>query len=163
MLDNYNEYLGNGRKLDDDILYFGRKRLQSPTGDCIMQGKVFTVIDLQKIERPAFGYENDLTDDIYRTILSYAADGHIVSRLCELQLISHKWYDIVMSETCSSESWDMAFKQKFSCFGVVYPGSFDGPYMHTRNDCMNAWPRNRLQAVLISVYNLITKPDFWTS
>ena len=163
------KYLRNGRKhgrkLDDDILYITRKRLQSPTGG-IMQGKVFTVIDLQKIERPAFGYENDLTDDIYRHILSYAADGNIVSRLCELQLISHKWYDIVMSETCSSESWDMAFKQKFSCYGVLYPGSFDGPYMHTRNDCMNFWPRNRLEADLISVYNerpsLFLGPDFWT-
>ncbi len=116
----------------------------------------------QEHPRPAFGYEYDLTDDLCGNILSYAADGNIVSRLCELQLISHKWYDIVMSETCSSESWDMAFKQKFSCLGVVYPGSFDGPYMHTRNDCMNLWPRNRLQAVLISVYNLITKPDFWS-
>ena len=116
----------------------------------------------QEHPRPAFGYEYDLTDDIYHNILSYAADGNIVSRLCELQLISHKWYDIVMSETCSSESWDMAFKQKFSCLGVVYPGLFDGPYMHTRNDCMNLWPRNRLQAVLISVYNLITQPGFWS-
>ena len=116
MVDNYNEYLGDRVFYDDDILYITRKRLQSPTGG-IMQGKVFTVIDLQKIERPAFGYENDLTDDIYRNILSYAADGNIVSRLCELQLISHKWYDIVMSQTCSSESWDMAFKQKFSSLG----------------------------------------------
>ena len=52
----------------------------------------------------------DLSDDLCGNILSYAADGIIVSRLCELQLISHKWYNIVMSETCSSESWDMAFK-----------------------------------------------------
>ena len=49
---------------------------------------------------------------------------------CEFQLISHKWYDIVMSQTCSSESWDMAFKQKF-------PGLFEGPRIHTRKDCMN--------------------------
>ena len=163
MLDNYNEYLGNGRKLDDDILYITRKRLQSPTGG-IMQGKVFTVIDLQKIERPAFGYEYDLTDDLCGNILSYAADGNIVSRLCELQLISHKWYNIVMSETCSSESWDMAFRQKF-------PGLFEGPRMHTRKDCMNltfgynhqAWVIQRAIGRFARVNDRMNMLQSWTA
>ena len=106
----------------------------------------------------------DLSDDLCGNILSYAADGIIVSRLCELQLISHKWYNIVMSETCSSESWDMAFKQKF-------PGLFEGPRMHTRKDCMNltfgynhqAWVIQRAIGRFAHVNDRMNMLQSWTA
>ena len=118
----------------------------------------------QEHPRPAFGYEYDLTDDLCGNILSYAADGNIVSRLCELQLISHKWYNIVMSETCSSESWDMAFRQKF-------PGLFEGPRMHTRKDCMNltfgynhqAWVIQRAIGRFARVNDRMNMLQSWTA
>lgn len=114
--------------------------------------------------RPAFGYEYDLTDDSCGNILSYAADGNIASRLCELRLISHKWNAIVMSETCSSESWDMAFKQKF-------PGLFEGPRIHTRKDCMNltfgynhqAWVIQRAIGRFAHVNDRMNMSPTWTA
>ena len=61
----------------------------------------------------AFGFNQDMTDDLGGNILSFVASEHIASRLCDFKLVSRKWKHVVRGK-CRSEPWEMAHKHKFN-------------------------------------------------